>query len=134
VTFSQNPDKVLCPSSQCESGAKLLGIVNAEGRVDLLQNALPIDQTFLDAAAEGRNPEGRFRFAGPCIENACRQWTGAKCGVIESVIYQIENVALSVDLKPCSIRETCRWFSQRGSIACNVCTYVVTEAVEYEHV
>jgi len=33
-------------------------------------------------------------------------------------------------IKPCEIRNDCRWFNQEGSKACTICTFVITNNVE----
>ena len=50
----------LCPSSRCEEGNILLGLVNAEGRIDFIPDRLEIDGKFVEAAKEGRLPNSAF--------------------------------------------------------------------------
>jgi hypothetical protein len=57
-------ENLLCPSSILKPGASLFGIVNTEGTVDYLPEAIKVDSTFVDEAKKGRTPEARFRFAG----------------------------------------------------------------------
>lgn len=118
-----------CPSSRCEPGATLLGVVNADGTVGYISPALTIDEDFVATARRGRTPESRFRFAGPCVESGCRQWTGSSCGVIERVL-EADLAEAAPDrgsLPHCSIRSSCRWFAQEGAAACAVCPLVITE-------
>ena len=127
---SDTQGTMLCPSSKCKDGAQLLGIVKEDGHVDMLKEAIPIDQNFVDIANSGRLPEMRFRFADKCIKTGCKQWTGERCGVIDNVIHQIENLVQVSPLPECSIRMDCRWFDQSGADACKVCPYVITEVTE----
>jgi hypothetical protein len=71
-------------------------------------------------------PERRFRFASPCREDACVQWTGERCGVIDRVNAAATPVELR-RLPTCAIRRTCRWYAQSSTRACDVCSYVVTD-------
>ena len=121
--------ELACPSSRCEPGATLLGVIEADGTVGYITPQLTIDDDFVERARRGREPERRFRFSNPCVEAGCRQWTGSRCGLIDRV--------LDADLEPaqperaglphCSIRSSCRWFEQSGADACRVCPLVITE-------
>ena len=44
------------------------------------------DADFVRDAHRGRSPETRFRFAQPCAESRCSQWTGSRCGVIDQAL------------------------------------------------
>ena len=114
----------LCPSAPLYAGSKLLGIVNTEGEVDLLAEPLDIDEAFVEAALQGRQPEKRFRFVNKCVKSACQQWTGTACGVVQNVLDKIETQYWKAELPECSIRSHCRWFQQEGENACKVCPLV----------
>ena len=122
-----------CPSSKCETGAKLIGIVGEDGRVGHLATALTVDADFARKAAAQHNDgvpaERRFRFSGRCEEARCKQWTGSACGVIDRVMNHLEHLGIETDdrLPPCTIRADCRWYSQRGNEACRACVFVVTD-------
>ena len=123
---------ILCPSSPCKEGAVLLGIVLADGSVAFATDRIVVDKGFVqNATREGSNPpETRFRFSSPCAQGACRQWTGSRCGVIDSVMADVQTAGYQADdaiLPACSIRQDCRWFQQTGAAACAVCDIVVTE-------
>jgi hypothetical protein len=124
---------ILCPSSRCRDGAILLGIVLNDGRVAFAKDRVVVDEGFVkNATAEGsRAPESRFRFSTPCAKGGCHQWTGSRCGVIDSVLEEVhaQNYSHKGDapLPECSIRGNCRWFDQSGADACAVCDIVVTE-------
>lgn len=114
----------LCPSSRCEDGALLLGVVQGAG-VAFLPEPLRVDARFDAIAREGRAPERRFRFAGPCQEGRCRQWTGARCGVADRVVALMG--PSDAALPRCAIRASCRWWGQAGPPACRACRFVVTD-------
>jgi hypothetical protein len=116
-----------CPSSSCEPGAKLIGVVNADGTIGYVSPPLEIDEDFVGRALSGRTPERRFRFAGPCVEGRCGHWTGSRCGVIDTVMTTPERPPVPDRLPLCGIRTTCRWFAQSGAEACAVCPLVVTD-------
>ena len=123
---------ILCPSSPCKEGAVLLGIVLADGSVAFATDRIVVDKGFVqNATREGSHPpETRFRFSSPCAQGACRQWTGSRCGVIDSVMTDVQTAGYHPDettLPACSIRPDCRWFQQTGAAACAVCDIVVTE-------
>lgn len=127
---SADPNK-LCPSSDCSKGAVLIGIVQQDHTVTLLENTLPIDATFIEKASQPGvpAPEKRFRFARPCAKGGCKQWNGTACTVISTLdelnkgVWPDEHEGL----RPCAIRDRCRWFSQIGKKACSMCKYVVTD-------
>ena len=125
----------LCPSSNCEEGAILLGIVAPSGVVGYVSPQTRVGPTFVRAAEafEGARPEQRFRFAGRCIEGGCAQWTGSRCGVVDRVTTAREEAEVELpegSLPRCTIRPSCRWFAQSGAEACRVCPYVITDSRE----
>lgn len=119
---------LLCPSARCEPGAKLIGIVQENGRVAFLTPPLPVTEEAAQVARAGRAPERRFRFAQPCVEEGCRHWTGQRCGVVDAALELEETEAGR--LPRCGIRPSCRWFAQSGAAACRVCPYVITDVAE----
>jgi hypothetical protein len=128
------PLPLLCPSARCTEGAILLGIVGPSGDVAFLQDQLVVDDLFVSAAASGSSPESRFRFANRCVQGACKQWTGSRCGVVTSAISEAAKVSSSDAGREsgdsesvCSIRSSCRWFREAGHDACRVCSQVITE-------
>jgi hypothetical protein len=118
---------VLCPSYRCQDGAILLGIVLAGGRVAFAADRIVIDQDFVDIARQGRSPEKRFRFSGQCVQAACRQWAGGRCGVIDKVLVDLGSDRVPEELPRCSIRPQCRWYLQSGAPACGACPEVITD-------
>lgn len=118
-----------CPSARCEEGAVLLGIVGADGHVGYVTPRMTVDAEFVREARSGRTPETRFRFAQPCIESRCAQWTGSHCGVIDQALESLEAASTTEwtqeTLPECVIRPSCRWFGQAGAKACGVCPLVV---------
>lgn len=124
-----NRESVLCPSSVCKEGAILIGIVRRDGRIAYSADEIVVNSEFVQIARSGRPPEKRFRFAGKCIQTGCQQWTGSRCGVIDS----LSTVPRTVDesnLPECSIRPRCRWFLQSGASACAICPDVITDLTE----
>jgi len=125
-------ERYTCPSAPCDAGATLLGLIDENGRVGYLTPAMTIDQEFVEKVERGRSPRKRFRFAGPCVEEKCEQWTGSRCGVIETVFEAVE----TLDPEParpdgvlprCAIRSSCRWHAQEGPAACAACPFVITD-------
>jgi hypothetical protein len=118
--------KALCPSSKCISGAKLIGIVQADGWVAFLGNPQPIDRQFVAIASRGRAPELRFRFASPCVQSTCVNWAGGCCGIAAKLSAATEENA--PPLPSCGIRRECRWYAERGARACAICPQVIRGA------
>ena len=130
-----------CPSSSCRDGALLLGIMTGSGKLAYVDPPVRIDAAFVAQAREQGSPERRFRFAGPCVEDGCPQWTGEGCGVADLVVDRLATDASTTDspdaetpapdtrrtLPACSIRRSCRWFSQRGAAACTACPLIVAD-------
>lgn len=121
-------EPVLCPSARCEAGAILLGILLPDGRVAFASDRIVVNEEFVRVAREGRAPEQRFRFSAPCVQGACRQWTGQRCGVIDTVVEHVRPGDKALPLPECSIRPQCRWYQQAQAHACAVCPLVVTDA------
>lgn len=124
---------ILCPSSRCQEGAILLGIVLPDGSVAFAKDRIVVDGGFVqNATREGSHPpETRFRFSSPCARGACNQWSDSRCGVIDSVLQEAHDGGYDSQgrqaLPECSIRPQCRWFEQSGAEACSVCDLVITE-------
>jgi hypothetical protein len=121
----------LCPSAPAASGATLIGVVAPDGRVAQLGTALTIDDAFLETAKAHGPPEQRFRFAAPCQERNCINWSGSACRLIGELHRSVSAADLLMSVKPiprCPIRSHCRWWQQRGAEACAVCSLVVTDS------
>lgn len=105
----------------------LLGIVLPDGRIAFASDKIVLSEQFVQIAKEGRSPEKRFRFSGKCVKSGCKQWTGKRCGVVDTLIEESEARSQPTDLPECSIRSQCRWFHQRGPSACVICPEVITD-------
>lgn len=117
-----------CPSGPCRKGALLLGVMTEGGTLAYVQPPTRVDAEFVARAKALGRPESRFRFSVPCIEAGCPQWTGEGCAVVEKVLEdESKEATRAAKLPQCSIRSTCRWFSQRGAAACSVCPLVVAD-------
>jgi hypothetical protein len=118
-----------CPSGRCREGALLVGIVGTDGRLGYITPAMPIDADFVARARLGRTPESRFRFGEPCVRDRCAQWAVDRCGLITELLATPKGIAAtSVKHRPlpaCGIRNSCRWFRDRGADACAICPLVV---------
>ncbi len=114
-----------CPSYLAKAGAELFGIVNSEGKVELLAQSIKIDKTFVEEAKKSKPAEERFRFSGKCIEGGCGHWVGTKqkCGLAEKVIHTFQKPLGNAPIE-CPIREKCRWFKQESHLACANCTEI----------
>lgn len=118
-----------CPSGRCRENAVLLGIVSPDGKVAYITPQVLVDKPFVDRAKNGRIAEARFRFAEPCVEGGCENWVADRCGVIDRVIGSPEAASRRTEpgqpLPRCSIRSSCRWYSQWHAEACAICPLVV---------
>lgn len=118
-----------CPSSACGEGALLLGVMTSAGKLAYLNPPVPVDAEFAAREAERGSPERRYRFAGPCLEGGCPQWTGRGCAIADMAAGPV-NLGLPASprrLPACSIRHSCRWYFQRGPAACAVCPLIVAD-------
>jgi hypothetical protein len=121
----------LCPSHRCRAGSQLLGVRQEDGTIAILPQALPVTADFIEQVSHHEMPpEQRFRFANKCIEGGCGQWTGTTCGVADKWVKQLHRIQPAEELPACSIRPRCRWYSQNGADACQMCPYVLTEITE----
>lgn len=118
-----------CPSSTCETGASVIGIVNHEGVVAILPQTIEVTDEFIAIASRGNAPEKRFRFTNKCVENGCRQWNGSRCTVIDKVLQMNESFVSSLNLPACDIRNNCRWYHQAAHKACAVCPFIITDSL-----
>lgn len=119
----------MCPSSRCEPGATLIGVVRSDATIGYLPRHYIVDKDFADAANADGRAETRFRFASKCAENNCGQWTGEGCGVVARASVALADRQSPV-LPKCSIRSSCRWFAEKADAACRVCHFVVTDDEE----
>ena len=120
----------LCPSAPAAPGASMIAVVEQDGGVTNLLTPMIIDEEFVRSASAFGPLGKRFRFASPCQEGRCANWSGRECGLIG----RLEESARSnfpgntaPALPPCAIRAECRWWLQRGRDACLVCSIVVTD-------
>ena len=120
--------KIMCPSSSCEEGSNLLGIIQGDGRVSFISHKLIVNEEFVHIAHNGRRPEKRFRFSNQCVNSSCKQWAGGRCGVIDRIIEDIGPINELAELPNCSIRSECRWYQQCGGKACAICPEVITDS------
>jgi hypothetical protein len=123
---------LLCPSGPIdEPKARVLGVVGPDGQLRFAEQPIVIDEHFKELAKKGRNPNRRFRFVTPCIQNACIHWQGERCVVADIVTDEME-AAETASLPACPVRSACRWFYQRGEAACRVCPGVVADIFKEE--
>jgi hypothetical protein len=122
----------VCPSAPLATATHLIGLVRPDGRVAFISPPLEVTDEVVAAASDGPTPETRLRFAGPCLEGRCAQWTGSRCSVADAVVDELAHVVAAEGrdrgpLRPCALRRSCRWFDQRGAAACRACPLVVTD-------
>lgn len=115
----------ICPSSEPKVGAELLGVVLGEGKAAILPSTIPLDHTFFAKGAEVGPLDERFKFANRCAKNGCDKWTGERCGLIDKLVETDRRRAEAPE--QCSIRTSCRWYSQHGRAACEICPTIVLQ-------
>jgi hypothetical protein len=120
-----------CPSGRCLPGVRLIGVVGPSGRLGYVGGSMTVDDDFVQtvemSGKTGVPPLRRFRFAEPCVESDCLNWTGTHCGLIDEVLeVRLPEGAVSAEtnLPRCGIRASCRWFHQTGRKACAVCPLI----------
>ena len=126
----QREETKVCPSSTCSKGASLIGIVQGDNTVNLLNTPIKINEEFIKKANEYGEPERRLRFADKCVKSGCKQWTRGSCGIMNELARVNPSIKSNQrdELPACAIRSTCRWYSQEGSKACKICLFVVTQS------
>ena len=118
----------LCPSAPLEPGVVLIGVVMTNGRVAYAADRLEMGEDFIAAVSQTDSPERMFRFASPCRQNGCQQWTGKRCGVVDVMLKANPHIQGEEELPQCSIRSQCRWFDQEGARACALCPSIITDS------
>lgn len=120
-----------CPSGPCHESGSIIGVMTGQGRLAYLPIPVVMDSAFASQLQEAGQPERRYRFSQPCIEEACSQWTGDGCGVIDHVLEgpteRHHREGRPGVLPTCAIRRDCRWFSQHGADACGACPTIVAD-------
>jgi hypothetical protein len=122
-----------CPSAPLSEGATLIGALGGDGHVHHFKTPMVADADFVAKAKAKGGAERHLRFASKCETSGCKQWTGTKCGIIESVLEDLavpNAPPVAEELPPCVIRGSCRWFAQRAEAACRACHLVVTDTRE----
>jgi hypothetical protein len=123
----------LCPSAACSESANLLGIVQGNNTVALLDMPVKINNAFVKEVNDNGTPEKYFRFTDKCIKAGCKQWTGKSCGIINELANSNPHIKNTEDELPdCFIRSACRWYSQEGGKACKICLFVITDSSSNE--
>src|ERR1051326_5484901 len=119
----------LCPSAQPGlNGSLMFGVVedHPDGRrVSYLDHPARVtDGTIFALASSSVKPTEFLRFAAPCAQGGCHNWSGSKCSVAERLV-QILPAKMN-ELQTCMLRPRCRWFREQGEAACVRCLHVVT--------
>jgi hypothetical protein len=127
VSDPPDGEGLTCPSARCEPGASLIAVLGPQARLAHVTPALPVDAEFIERASRGGPPEARMRFASPCVEGRCAQWTGTGCGVIADAMAADLPTVESRRLPRCAIRPHCRWYHQEGGAACRACPLILTD-------
>lgn len=120
-------DTYLCPSYRPEPGARILAVETEAGVLAYLDEAVELDEEAARRLNEAEEARKHLRLVGPCLESKCGQWAQDRCGVVGKVQDQLVAASRLTRLPPCKIRSSCRWFSQSGRTACEVCAEVRTE-------
>ena len=118
----------LVPTDRVPSDVSALLHMIGQKEKERARDKLPVDRQFVQIASQGRPPELRFRFAGPCAEGRCINWHGSGCGIAAQVA-QPDDTRKS-ELPNCGIRPLCRRYRDRGESACAVCPEIVRGSEE----
>lgn len=118
-----------CPSSRPEiPGAEVFAVVSGtvkEPQVHYVDNPIPVNDSLQQTNLPVSLTEV-LRISAPCMENRCQYFDGAKCRLAKVISEEgISRKKLSVPF--CAIRDTCRWYTERGHDACRMCRYIVTD-------
>jgi hypothetical protein len=120
-------DVPLCPSARCSEGAVILGLIDGNGKLNMVRPPLPVTPDFIAISNEGKRPDSRFRFASQCQPDLCTRWVGGKCVIARlAVAAERSTLESGASLQECMIRTSCRWYQQEGESACRACIRVIT--------
>lgn len=121
------PAERQCPSAQPDmAGARVFGIVTGTEdapAVTWLEKPVPVTPELLAKTGE-IEPQRVFRITATCQESLCVHFDGARCKLARRIVDILPPVVEA--LPPCSLRATCRWFTQEGKAACLRCPQVIT--------
>ncbi len=131
---SQKKVQLLCPSAQAGlNGSRIFGVVetsNEQSAITYLQSAAPITAGTLAAfSGVGVCSTEIFRFAAPCEQSGCANWSGTSCRVAEKLV---QIMPATESIPSCFLRPACRWYSQEGAAACSRCSRVLTNSESFE--
>jgi hypothetical protein len=119
---------VFCPSAQPEMvGSVVFGVVGGTAvapRAVPLVEPLPVTPELLALSAPVK-PTEVFRFAAPCVGDACKHFDGSRCQLAGRIVSLLPPVSDSLPF--CRLRPHCRWWLQEGKPACLRCPQIVTE-------
>lgn len=112
-----------CPSGPLKKGATLLGQFKDSNVLQYEKELKTIDDTM----AEKFNKENAssYRAAITCASKGCYNWNGKECTVPDQM-RPLLNIEPTAEVENCVIRNTCRWFSQEGYSACEICPLIKT--------
>lgn len=95
-------------------------VVPGQERLEFLAKEIPVPKTLL-IAVDTQTVLERARFVGSCRTVECGHWTGVSCRLGHAIA--TTQMPQSVELPPCSIRSSCRWYKENGPTACMPCQH-----------
>jgi len=110
----------------------LFGVVGTQGVVEPLSRPIPVRNELVQIVRKSEALAQNLRFAAPCVEGRCGQWSAGRCTVPMRVFEQLGK-SDEGRLSWCGLRPECRWYAQEGLAACRVCPQVrthVSDALE----
>lgn len=111
-------------------GARVFGVVTGTDQapsVAWLERPVPVTAELM-AKTGAVEPQRIFRITAACQESKCTHFDGSRCKLVQRIVNLLPPV--SETLPPCSLRASCRWFTQEGRAACLRCPQVVTHSYE----
>jgi len=122
----------MCPSGRAAKGSVLIGVRQADGKIAMLPQSLPVtDELLQTTISNGHVPEQLFRFSHKCAKAGCARWNDGGCSVA-TLMQESINEFSGQPLPQCSIRPDCRWYKQAGEGVCRVCPSVISHITEEE--
>lgn len=113
-----------CPSSLVREGAEIIAVETTDGTLSYLGESVRLTKEAAEGLLADPESKNRIRVAGRCRESGCGQWGDGRCGVADSMASQLVPISRLQKLPECSIRSSCRWFSQLSRKACELCPTV----------
>jgi hypothetical protein len=124
--MTTDKNEILCPSSICESGASILGVIDESGSLRRVSPLLPVTDEFVSLFRSSGSSD-KFRFVGGCRAQECSRWVSGACAIAIAMREGNDELRESEEKDhSCEIKDNCRWYKQEGNSVCLGCSRLAT--------